>query len=141
MEKVAIPKWGERISPVLDTATKLIVLEFNDGQEIKREIINIPEEHFIERARYLAGLRIDTILCGALSRPLRQLLVQRGITVLPWITGTIKDVVKAYLQNNLANECFFLPGRNRRRRKRGFRGKRCNGFRRLEDNDSYQEES
>ena len=120
MEKVAIPIWGERVSPVLDTATKLMLLEFSQGCETNREIINIPEEHFTHRARYLAGLRIDTILCGALSRPMRQLLVQRGITVLPWVTGTIKDVVEAYLHNNLADECFIPRGR-RRRKRRGFR--------------------
>ena len=121
MEKVAIPIWGERVSPVLDTASKLMLLEFNQGHETKREIINIPEEHFTSRARYLTGLKIDTIVCGALSRPLRQLLIQQGMTVLPWVTGKIDDVVQAYLQNDLANECFFIPGRRRRRRKRGFR--------------------
>ncbi len=138
MEKVAIPIWDERVSPVLDTATRLMILEFNDGQEKKREMINIPQEHFIIRTKYIAGLKVDTVLCGALSKPMRRMLIQSGITVFPWVTGYVNDVIQAYLDGNLTNEQFLLPRRSRRRRKRGFR---YNRYQNPTGNDFYQEDS
>jgi predicted Fe-Mo cluster-binding NifX family protein len=126
MEKVAIPIWDERVSPVLDTATCLILFDLNDGKEQKREVLNIPQEHFVSRANYIAGLKIDTILCGALSRPMHQLLHQRGIAVVSWVSGVVDEVIRAYIDGSLAGEQFALPGRRCRRRQRGFGNKRYN---------------
>lgn len=140
MEKIAIPIWDARVSPVLDTATRLMILEFDNGNEVEREVLNIPQAHFMVRAKYIAELKVNTILCGALSRPLRRTLTQRGINVFPWVTGEVKDVVQAYLQNNLSNERFMLPGRHRRNRKHGCRCKDCNYPTDISGSDFYQEE-
>jgi predicted Fe-Mo cluster-binding NifX family protein len=137
MEKVAIPIWDNRVSPVLDTATRLIILDINDGEELKREVVSVPHENFIVRAKYIAELQVDTVLCGALSKPMRRMLMQRGITIFPWITGETEDVVQAYLHGNLTNERFIFPGRHRRKRRRGFQGNQYYESQSLKNNDFY----
>jgi predicted Fe-Mo cluster-binding NifX family protein len=137
MEKVAIPIWDERVSPVLDTAARLLILDLNDGEELKREIISVPHEHFLAKTRYITELQVDTVLCGALSKPMHRMLIQRGIKVFPWVTGEIEDVIRAYLQGNLTTDRFIFPGRRCRRRRRGFQGNHYNKPRCSQDNDFY----
>jgi len=41
--KVAIPIWNGRVSPVMDTACRLLVVDFADGREVSRETWDIPQ--------------------------------------------------------------------------------------------------
>ncbi len=124
MEKVAIPIWDKRVSPVLDSAACLAVFDIDGQSEPEHELISLPQTHFTRKAKYIAELKVDTILCGALSRPLRRTLVRLGINVLPWLTGEIKDVIRAYLDGELASERFSLPGCGRRARcRKGIRNR------------------
>ena len=124
MEKVAIPIWDERVSPVLDTATCLAIYDIDGQNEPERELVNIPHTHFTLIAKYIAQLKVDTVLCGALSRPMRSILISRGINVFPWVTGEVTEIVQAYQNGRLSDERFILPGRNCRRRcRKGIRGR------------------
>jgi predicted Fe-Mo cluster-binding NifX family protein len=119
MEKVAIPIWDKRVSPVLDTAICLLVVELDNKTEHKRETYNLPRSHIYHRVQYIANLHVDTMLCGALSRPLLRLLIESGIRVYPWITGHVQEVLEAYINGSLTNEKFALPGCQHHRRGRG----------------------
>lgn len=140
MEKVAIPIWDERISPVLDSAACLAVFDVEDDLEPQRQLINIPQAHFTLKAKYIADLKVDTILCGAISRPLRGILIRRGINVYPWLTGEVMDVLQAYLSGELASERFALPGCRRRGRYRQGRRNRCKFGKNIANNKFDQEE-
>jgi predicted Fe-Mo cluster-binding NifX family protein len=143
MEKVAIPRWENRISPVLDTATRLLVVELNGKTESRRETYNLIESHIAWRAQFISRLRINTMLCGALSRPFLRLLVESGIQVYPWITGQVQDVLDAYLNGDLANGNFALPGCRHGRHRRGRRyqrhGHMTDFYKRNRDNSRWEE--
>lgn len=125
MEKVSIPIWENRVSPVLDTAACLLIVKLNDKTEHSRETYSLTASHIFQRAQYISELQVDTMLCGALSRPLHMLLTKSGIKVYPWLTGEVPEILEAYKKGNLAREKYALPGCGRHRRRQG---RRCDYY-------------
>jgi len=124
--KVAMPIWEGRLSPVMDSACRLLVAEINGGREISRLVYNIPPVDISGRARFIAGLGIDVLICGAISQQLEQMLTASGIRTNPWFRGEVDDIIKAHTDGNLQNDNFFLPGCRHRGRGPG-RGRRQGG--------------
>jgi len=123
--KVAIPEWQGRVSPVFDVATNVLVTELTEGQQVGRQKITLTATDPIERARQVAAIPADVLICGAVSWPLELALRAAGITLITEICGPIEQVMQSFLSNNLANEAFQMPGCCGRRR---FRQGRGNGY-------------
>lgn len=118
MERIAIPIWDGRVSPVLDTAERLWVCEVDSQPQGPARMIEVSHADVRQRAVFIRDLGIHTLLCGALSRYLHNLLLNAGVAVRPWLTGKIEDVAAAYAEGRLSGDSFLLPG-CRRRRQRG----------------------
>ena len=121
--RLAIPVWNDRVSPVFDAASRLMLVDVEDGVERARREETLPESFLARRARRLADLGVTVLICGAISRPLAALLEASGITVLAWTAGPVNDVLQAYLTGGLPDARWMMPGcggrRQRRRRGRG----------------------
>jgi len=116
---IAIPIWNGRVSPVMDTASRLLILRIQNDREMSRSILPVPKMDIIQRARFIANVGIDLLICGALSRPFENALSHHGLSIYPWIKGDIDEIIPAYLKGNLLKNEFNLPGcRGRCRRGR-----------------------
>ena len=121
--RVAIPVWNDRVSPVFDAASRLMLVDVKGGVERARREEALPETFLARRARQLAELGVTVLICGAISRPLVALLEASGITVLAWTAGPVNDVLQAYLAGGLPDARWMMPGcGGRRQRRRGGRG-------------------
>ena len=123
--KIALPIWNGRISPVFDTARELLVVEAEDGKEIARSRRPLDGSPLPQRAARLAELRVDVLLCGAISRPMAGMLAASGIRIVPFVAGDVEAVVRAYLTGKFPGQRFAMPGCCGRRFR--FRGSRCHG--------------
>lgn len=108
--KVAIPVWQGRVSPVFDVAGQLLLVETTAGAERSRREQVLTEEDAARRADRLAGLGVETLICGAISGPLESLLADRGITVVSRVCGNVDDVLAAFRSGSLGGEQFAMPG-------------------------------
>lgn len=120
---VAIPVWQGRVSPVFDVAGQLLVVELNGSVESARRHETLPDEAPQRRAQRLRALGVETLICGAVSRPLETLLVADGIEVIPRICGEAEEVLRAFLSAELQDDQFAMPGccsQKRRRHRGGF---------------------
>jgi len=124
MMKVAIPIWNSRISPLLDTARHLLIVEIENGLEFSRSEVELEDYFLPRRARRFVELDIKILICGAISRQLAAMLVGSGITVVPWMSGLIDDVLQAYLKGKLPDSRFLMPGCPRRGPRGRFHGGR-----------------
>ncbi len=128
--KVAIPVWEDRVSSVLDFSQRLVVVELNDAGEVGRVQIALSDQSPFVRLGKLRELGINVLICGAVSQPLASASTAQGIQLLPYVTGRVDDVLKAYQAGRLDLPEFRLPGwwpgarRDFRRR-----GCRCRGRR------------
>jgi predicted Fe-Mo cluster-binding NifX family protein len=107
---IAIPILQERISPVLDTAARLLLVTRRRGKEVaRREFIlgPLPTEGL---AQSVAELRVDVLLCAALSQGLQRELERRGVRVKPHLCGETEAVLQAYCCDRLNRPEFRMPG-------------------------------
>jgi len=108
--KIAIPTWNGRVSPVFDTASRLLVVEVDEERECSRFETDITDNFLPSKTIRLTGLGIDTLICGAISRPLAYMITTAGIKLIPWISGQVEDVLQAFLKGNLFDMQFIMPG-------------------------------
>jgi predicted Fe-Mo cluster-binding NifX family protein len=108
--RIGIPVWDRWVSPVFDTASKLIVVEVRENKETSRSEELIPEGAFPQRTRRVAELGIDVLICNAISRPLADMLSVAGAEVIPWRSGPVEEIIKAYLAGRLGHPSFLIPG-------------------------------
>lgn len=123
MATIAIPDWNGRVSPVFDTARELLIAETSSGGASSRRTEHLSETLIPQRVNRLQELEVDVVLCGSISNPLRTMIEGAGIQVVPWLSGPVEDVLKAYLSGSLGSGNFAMP------RGRGPGGRRHRGGR------------
>ena len=111
--RIAIPIWEGKISPVLDTASKLLIIEDKTQNESSRFETNLIEQDISQRCSFIRGLDLDVLICGAVSRQFSEMLKACGIKIISGISGPVEDVLEAYLQGVLLHSGFFMPGSKR----------------------------
>jgi predicted Fe-Mo cluster-binding NifX family protein len=125
--RIAIAHSAGRISPVFDVTNNLLVIEVVGGAEVRRNHCTLVSRNPFMRAREVAGLGVELLVCGALSHVQEAALVRTGIQVAGFICGDVEAVFDAVITGRLADGCFLMPGcfGNRRRlRVQGRRGGR-----------------
>ncbi len=125
--RVGLTVWNTRISPVADTATELLVAEC-DGSVWKTDLrVSLGNEGYGRMAKRIAGLELDVLVCGAVSRRFAAHLEQSGVRVLPWVAGEWQDVLEALASGELTHDRFVMAGCGRRRRGPGLNDGRGRG--------------
>ncbi|MBN1605668.1 MAG: hypothetical protein JW940_03505 [Polyangiaceae bacterium] len=129
--KAVLPIDGNRISPVLDAArTFVLVAASSDGALTRKEVV-IADEDPVTKAKRIAQLGANVLICGAVSWPLEAVLLSTGMRVIPNTCGPLNEVAAAYFAGGLTEQAFLLPGcpgrQHRHRHRHGRRWK--NGWR------------
>lgn len=122
MSRIAVAHWNDRVSPVLDSAGEVMVVD-TGNENGERSIVRFSCAGMAQRVRRLRELNVDTVICGAVSNPFRRMIEASGIKVRPWVSGTVDSVLEAYLSGSLKDDRYAMPGR------RGGRGPRYRGGR------------
>jgi len=108
--KVAIPHWQDRISPVFDVATRLLIIEVTDRQEASRFEAILSATDPTQRAHELAGYGTNVLICGAISWPLEMAVSSLEIQAITQICGQVEDVFQAFLEDRLTDANYLMPG-------------------------------
>jgi predicted Fe-Mo cluster-binding NifX family protein len=107
---IAIPNCQGRVSPVFDTAARLLVVRRRQGRVVDRKEIQLGPMPGDALARSLTELQIDVLLCAAISESLRRVLRGRGIRVLPHLCGEVEAIMQAFCGGQLRRSEFRMPG-------------------------------
>jgi len=116
--KAAFASWDNRLTPVFDVARQVSVVESRAGKPVGEvqevQLDGLP----VNKVLRLAELGVGTLVCGAISRPMHELVAGRGIRVISFVAGDLHEVIQAWLNGDLAGDAFAMPGCCRRRRHR-----------------------
>ncbi len=115
---VAFSIWESRVAPVFDTADQIAIVDVEDGRILSERQEVISDQMPAQKALRLAGLGINTLVCGAISRLTQGLVSAYGIHVVPFVAGGLREVIDAWIGGSLGQDSFSMPGccgRNRRR--------------------------
>jgi predicted Fe-Mo cluster-binding NifX family protein len=117
--RVAVPISRGRISPVLDVAQRLRLVDVVDGVAASQV------EHVVcgERTRELVELGVDVLICAGVSQEMERRLGAQDIEVIAGICGSVDEVVAAYVAGDLDDARFAIPGHGRWRQRRRTRGR------------------
>lgn len=122
--RIAVPCWGDRISPVFDVAQNLLLIDVDGEAETGRQSLSIAGMSPPAKLDLLKNNSVNIILCGAISNSYHQLLELSGIQVYPWNSGNVDEIIEAALQDRLLDARHRMPGCRRRRGRRRGRGQR-----------------
>ena len=107
---IAISIWEDKISPLLDTASKLLIVENETQKESSRYEVYLLKQNISKKCRFMQSLNIDVLICGGVSRQFSEMLKASGIEVISGISGPARDVLEAYLQGKPLHSEFLMPG-------------------------------
>lgn len=108
--KAAFAHWDRRIAPVFDTARRIHVAEIEAGRIVAEREETLADDMPVRKALRLAELGVETLVCGAITRPLHAIVASYGIRVIPFVAGDLGEVIQAWLRGGLEGEDFAMPG-------------------------------
>ena len=112
MEKrrIVISVRSDRVATVFDFADRVVLVELEAIGEACRTERALRAGPPAVRAAALAEFGAGVLICGAISRPLAQLVTAYGIEIVPFVRGRVDEVMDAYLAGRLGEPSFRLPG-------------------------------
>lgn len=127
---VAVPIWQDRVSPVFDTASRLLVVRRGRAKELERREFALGALGPDGLARCVVDLGVDVLLCAAISEPVRLALERGGVRVEAELCGDVDALLRAFHAGNWRDPRFCMPGCRSRRPCRGLaRGVAARGAR------------
>lgn len=108
--KAAFAHWDHRIAPVFDIARQIHVVAAESGRIAAEAEEVLADDLPLQKVIRLAELSVDTLVCGAISRPLHAMVAAYGIRVIPFVAGELGEVIQAWLSGGLEGGDFAMPG-------------------------------
>jgi predicted Fe-Mo cluster-binding NifX family protein len=110
MIRIAIPIFHHRVSPVLDTCTRLLIIDYEGQTEVDRREVAFDMYSTSERFEIVKKLNPDAVICCGISDVFDRMLQAAGIRLVCGIAGDVQQVAEAFLCNRLDAPCFRMPG-------------------------------
>ncbi len=107
---VAFSVLEQRIAPVFDTSSEILVIESVGKEVIKAERLALTQNNVFELLERLSELKLQQLVCGAISRALQGFIEQKGIRVIPFVAGELDTIKNAWINNQLDKEEYIMPG-------------------------------
>jgi predicted Fe-Mo cluster-binding NifX family protein len=110
MERIAIPIFQSRISPVLDTCNDLALVDLSEAGVVQRATVSLKTLTPGERAAVMSRQGVEKIICAGVSGLMIACIVSCGMNVISGISGEVEQVIAAYQQDQLDQDRFRMPG-------------------------------
>lgn len=122
--KLAVAVWKNRISPLLDSASVLLVARIEGGVIASSHYETVRSQVLSSKAISIYSMGVKVVICGAVSHFLENMIEAYGIRIIPFIAGDVNQVIEAYLKGNLSAAKFRMPGCKFQRRRFNATGSR-----------------
>jgi predicted Fe-Mo cluster-binding NifX family protein len=108
--KIAITIWGNRISPVFDSAHTLMIVQVENLTIINREFVDFDPRISSQIASILSAFQIDALICGAITELQSKIIEKTGIKLISFIAGNVEEVLMSLLKKPHRISEFLMPG-------------------------------
>lgn len=123
--KVALTAWENRISPVFDSANRLLIAEVKDAKVIEQRYESFNPAMTARLPEALTNFGIEILICGAISRILSEIIQITGIQLIPFVGGNVDEVLECFAKGLTIVPDFLMPGCGHQRCQRRGKGKGC----------------
>ena len=98
---VVIPVYGSRISPRLDCANHIQIIWVEGGKIQKSESVQYVSNNSLDKFNMLLRLKPSVLICDGITNIYKNILEEKDIKVIPWVTGEKDEVLSKYLSGQL----------------------------------------
>ncbi len=109
-QKIAVTLWGNRVSPVFDSARTLLIAEIDGNALVSTSQLTFDPERLLELVQMLQTQQVRLIICGAVSEGPAAMIEAAGVELIPFIAGDARVVLDHYLQGRPFDAEFRMPG-------------------------------
>ena len=108
--RVAIPKFDDRVSPVFDSSTLLLIADLKDGKVDETRLIPLTDLSPFQRVDLVKEADVDVLICASISCSLSAYLTAARVRVIDGVVGEINAVLDAFLAQALPAPGLDMPG-------------------------------
>lgn len=108
--RLAIPQHEGRVSPVFDVARNVLLIDFENRREVRREERKLKRTDLPSRAAEFLRLGANVLVCGAISASMEDILLFSGVRVIGFRCGPVDALVAAVLNGGIAKPEYCMPG-------------------------------
>jgi predicted Fe-Mo cluster-binding NifX family protein len=108
--KLAVTVWGNRISPVFDAASTLLVAEITNKKISGQYYTAFDPESPVDLLHTLKEHHVTTLVCGAISKTPASLILEQHIHLIPFVTGNVRHFLDSFALNQTVGKKHRMPG-------------------------------
>lgn len=101
--------YQDRLASVCENADEYKLFEIRDFESYPAGLLSLPSKDPMDRTSAILACGVTLLLCGAICKETRHRLEHGGVKVCTWLTGSVDQVLGAFLANSLAS--LAMPGR------------------------------
>jgi predicted Fe-Mo cluster-binding NifX family protein len=101
--------WNGRIAPVFDVAGQAVLVDDTAAHNVPA-CIQLPAGSAEEKLHFLHQQQVQVVVCGAMTRYTSRFAQGLGIEVLPFVAGEQQEIITTWLNGNLLDKKFSMPG-------------------------------
>lgn len=120
--KIAMTVWGNRVSPVFDSAQTILLAEIENETVVWEQREFIAGQIPTRLARMLVDRGIDTLICGAISEQPATIIESAGIKLVSFVSGNAEKLLAACARG-VSTDDFKMPGCGQSCRRQRWHGK------------------
>ena len=107
---IAMTIWGNRISPVFDSASTLMIAHVEGSKITQREIKSFDPKVSSQITSILNEYNVDALICGAITDVYSKPIEQSGVKLISFISGNADKVLGSYINTPGRILDFLMPG-------------------------------
>ena len=100
---IAIPLFGDEVSPRFCYAERVLVVSFVKGREVWRHVLSLGTPWIPGRMARLASMGVRAILCGAFNRAYLPAAGRLGMQVVTGISGNAEEAVAWFRRGHVTS--------------------------------------
>jgi len=112
--KIAIPIFGNRISPRFDFSPEMWIIEVERGEVLRQEKLPTANLNLPQRLEQIASNGVDKVICGGIDGFCQNQLGSKGIDIVQDVIGDAEIVFDLFMRGRL-RPGLCCEGRGRRR--------------------------
>ncbi len=110
MSKTALTIWGNRISPVYDSASSLLIADIKNRQIIDKTIETFDAGQSAYLIQMLVKHNVSCLICGAIMEFPAELIRSNGIMLIPFVAGNLDEILDHLVCGSPILPIFLMPG-------------------------------
>lgn len=108
--KLAVTVWGNRISPVFDAASTLLVAEITDKKISRHYYTDFDPESPMDLIHTLKKHHVNILVCGAISKTPASLILNQHIHLISFVTGNVRQFLDSFVPDRTVEKKNRMPG-------------------------------